>query len=187
VTNPGKRSFLWLGSQALPLAAFLTSSGSLLGQEMRWESIGARFGFNPSGGAAGDFYQAETCAHWVLPWNWHLDSLWRLQTGLDAAGGLLGEHSIEAAIFSAGPTLNVIREKLPLSLEFGISPTVLTRTHFSSKDLGFPFQFTSHAGLNLDVSAHVRLTYRFQHMSNAAIAHPNPGLNLHLLGVSYLF
>ena len=87
----------------------------------------------------------------------------------------------------AGPTLTLKREKFPLSLELGVSPTVLTRTEFTSKDLGFPFQFTTQVGLNLDLSAHIRLTYRFQHMSNADIAQPNPGLNLHVLGLSYLF
>ena len=186
MTHAGKQSSLWFDAKALAVVAFFTATSSLLGEGVQWESVGVRFGFYPSG-AAEDFYQADISANWILPWNWHVNSLWRLQTGLDAVGGLLGEHGLEAAIFSAGPTLTLSREKLPVSLELGVSPTVLTRTRFSSKDLGFPFQFTTHVGLNFDLGGHVRFTYRFQHMSNAAIGHPNPGLNLHLLGVSYLF
>jgi hypothetical protein len=159
---------------------------SLYGQDVRWESVGVRFGFNPDG-AAEDFYQASVCANWLLPWDWRLDSVWHLQTGLDASAGALGQGGREAAMFSAGPTLTLKRDKLPLSLALGVSPTVLTRTEFVSKDLGFPFQFASSGGLNLDLGAHIRLTYRFQHMSNGHIATPNPGLNLHVLGVSYVF
>ena len=65
--------------------------------------------------------------------------------------------------------------------------TGLSRDEFGSKDLGGNFQFTSHAGLNWDFAEHFRVGYRFQHMSNAGLREPNPGLNLHLFAVSYLF
>ncbi len=47
------------------------------------------------------------------------------------------------------------------------------------------FQFTSHVGLNWDFAEHWRLGYRFQHISNADLAKPNPGLNMHLVTLSY--
>jgi hypothetical protein len=49
------------------------------------------------------------------------------------------------------------------------------------------FQFTSHLGVNWDFAPHWRVGYRFQHMSNAGLATPNPGLNLHIFSVSYRF
>ena len=186
MTRAGKCSLVPFNAKALAVMAFLSATSSLLGEAVRWESVGVRFGFFPFA-AAEDFYRAEIAANWMLPWSWHFDSVWRLQTGLDASAGLLGEHDLMGAIVSGGPTLALIRQKLPLSLEVGVSPTVITRTRFTSKDLGFPLQFTTHIGLNLDLGAHVRLISRFQHMSNGAIAHPNPGLNLLLLGVSYRF
>lgn len=64
---------------------------------------------------------------------------------------------------------------------------MLSRHDFGSKDFGELFQFTSHIGLNLDLWEHLRLGYRFQHMSNAGLSGHNPGLNLHMLSMSYLF
>jgi hypothetical protein len=63
----------------------------------------------------------------------------------------------------------------------------LSQSDFGAKDFGVPFQFTSHVGLNWDVTSHWRLGYRFQHMSNAGLDAHNPGLNMHMFGLSYLF
>jgi hypothetical protein len=180
------RLFWCFAVGVLTPGTLLGIGSNAFGEDIRWESMGLRFGFYPNG-AAEDFHQAEVCAKWTLPWGWDLDSVWRLQTKLDTSVGWIGDRGVNAAIATAGPTLCLARQRLPLSFELGVSPTVLTRSAFPSKDLGFPFQFTSYAGLNLDLGSHIRLTYRIQHMSNADIAKPNPGLNLHMLGVSYLF
>jgi hypothetical protein len=37
------------------------------------------------------------------------------------------------------------------------------------------FQFICHLGLNWDFATHWRLSYRYQHMSNADLALENPG------------
>jgi hypothetical protein len=66
-------------------------------------------------------------------------------------------------------------------------PAILSRYDFPSKDFGQFFQFTSHAGINFDVSRRFRLGYRFEHMSNAGFSSPNPGLNLNIFSVGYLF
>ena len=77
--------------------------------------------------------------------------------------------------------------ELPVSLEGGVSPTGLSRSEFGSKDFGTEIQFTSHVGLNWDFATHWRLSYRFQHMSNADLGTKNPGLNLNMLALSYVF
>ena len=79
------------------------------------------------------------------------------------------------------------KRDFPLGLEVGGGPTVLTRLDFRSKDFGDIFQFTSHIGLNFDLTSRVRIGYRFQHMSNGGLSRHNPGLNLHMVGLSYLF
>ena len=133
------------------------------------------------------FSQAEAFVNWNLPWQWKPGADWRLQSRLDASAGWLGRGRSDAALITLGPTL-VLRDKwLPLSLEAGASLTGLSRYEFGSKDLGSLFQFTSHIGLNWDFAEHLRVGYRFQHMSNAGIREPNPGLNLHVFAVSYLF
>ena len=49
------------------------------------------------------------------------------------------------------------------------------------------FQFSNEVGVNWNFAAHWRLSYWFQHMSNAGLAPSNGGLNLHLFGLSYVF
>ena len=150
------------------------------------DSAGARFGFNPNG-AASHIYQAEAFADWQLPWAWELGRSWGLQSQLEGSVGWLGESRVNAALATVGPNLVAGREKSPVSFDAGISLTGLTRYNFPTKDFGMPLQFTSHAGLNFDISGRVRLSYRFEHMSNGSLSRHNPGLNLHTFGLSYLF
>jgi hypothetical protein len=155
-------------------------------EEFRFESTGLRGGLSANGGR-NEFHQLESFANWFLPWGWDLGKEWNLQTRLDSSGGWLGDSSQNAAVFTLGPTVILKQERWPVSLEGGVSPTMLTSYTFENKDLGMYFQFTSHVGLNWDFAKHWRLSYRFQHMSNADLAASNPGLNMHMLGLSYLF
>ncbi|HZR21306.1 MAG TPA: acyloxyacyl hydrolase [Verrucomicrobiae bacterium] len=155
-------------------------------QQFNLESAGGRFGFYPFG-AGSHFYQAEAFADWALPWNWDLGSHWLLRSRFDSSLGWLGEADANAAIGSLGPTLVFARENLPVTFEGGVSATGLSRSDFRDKNFGDLFQFTSHVGLNFDMAARFRLSYRFQHMSNAGLSSHNPGLNMHMFGMSYVF
>ena len=92
-----------------------------------------------------------------------------------------------AALATLGPLLAVGWEGFPISVEGGSGPTILSRSEFETKDFGDPVQFTSHIGLYWDITKHWRAGYRFQHMSNAGISQDNPGINLHMLALSYRF
>lgn len=162
-----------------------TSTGGWA-QNLSWESSGFRFGANP-GGPVHHFRQAEGFANWNLPWDWNLEPRWRLQSRLDFSLGWLGGQGGDAVVGSLGPSLVFKREGLPVSFEGGVSPTLLSRQAFANRDFGVPLQFTSHIGFNVDVWSHFRMGYRFQHMSNAGLSTHNPGLNLHMLQVSYWF
>jgi hypothetical protein len=152
----------------------------------RLESAGARVGGSPTS-RAHNFHMAEATVNWNLPWAWDLGKRWRLQSRLDLAAGWLGDPGANAAIAMIGPSVLVGREKSHFSFEGGVSPTVISETQFGTKDFGIPFQFTSHFGLNWDVTKRLRLGYQFQHMSNACLCQQNPGLNLHVFGAGYLF
>ncbi|HWX19376.1 MAG TPA: acyloxyacyl hydrolase [Candidatus Binatia bacterium] len=149
------------------------------------ESVGARIGGSGTD-RAHDFHQAEAFVNCNLPWKWDLGKDWRLQSRFDLSGGWLADPGRDAAIVTAGPSLLLGKAQFPLSFEGGASPTLISRHEFETKDFGTPFQFTSHLGLNLDWR-HYRVGYRFQHMSNAGISDRNPGLNLHVIALSYLF
>ena len=118
---------------------------------------------------------------------WDLGKEWHLQSRLDLSAGWLGDHGDNAAIGTLGPSLVLSRERLPVSLEGGSARRFSAGTTSVEKDLGTDFQFTSHVGLNWDFAPHWRLGYRFQHMSNAGLASHNPGLNMHMFGLSYVF
>lgn len=133
------------------------------------------------------FNEAQGFVSWNLPWDWDLGKEWYLQTRLDLSAGWLGDDEESAAIGTVGPSLMLGRQRLPLSLDGGISPTILTKHAFGSKDFGSYAQFTSHVGLNWDFAPHWHLSYRFEHMSNANLSEHNPGLNMHVFGLSYRF
>jgi len=151
-----------------------------------FESAGARFGVG-SNESAKDFYEAETFTDINLPWSWSLGRDLRLESRLDIGVGWLDEGGTSAAIVEAGPLLVIIYKQFPLTLAVGSNLTGLSRPKFETKDLGIQFQFTSHIGLNWDFAQHFRLGYRYQHTSNAGLDKINPGLNLHMVGLSYLF
>jgi lipid A 3-O-deacylase len=174
------------------LMCLLAAAGASRAQELRFESAGARFGF-PANASSRGFLEADAFVNWKLPWAWELGREWRLETRLDLSAGWLGSSKRDGGLGEVGPMLTLGHGRFPLGAEAGVEPTVLTRTKFGtgnearSKDFGLPFQFTSHIGLYYDVAKRVRLGYRFQHMSNAGLGSPNPGLTLHVFYASYLF
>ncbi|MGO8930244.1 MAG: acyloxyacyl hydrolase [Limisphaerales bacterium] len=168
------------------IACFFAWAGPGRAEEFRVESVGVRGGISANG-ARNEFHQAEFFGNWNLPWGWDLGKEWHLQSRLDLSAGWLGDSSHNAAVGSLGPTLVLGRAGWPVSLEGGFSPTLLSSYAFESKSLGTDIQFTSHVGLNWDFAAHWRLGYRFQHMSNADLSTVNPGLNMHMFALSYVF
>jgi hypothetical protein len=164
----------------------LAGAGAGRAEGFSLESVGVRGGttayFNGQ-----DFTQVEGFLNVNLPWGWNLGKEWHLQSRLDLSVGWLGGYDNNAVIGSVGPSLVVSRARLPLSFEGGVSPTGMSRNAFGTEEFGTECQFISHVGLNWDFAPHWRVGYRFQHMSNADLAHPNPGLNLHMLALSYIF
>lgn len=143
-------------------------------------------GFYPDGANA-HFYEAEAAANWDMPWSWELGRQWRLKSRADFSAGWLGQSGVNAALLTGGPSLVIFSKASPFSIDAGVSPTILSRYDFPSKNLGEAFQFTSHVGASFDIASRVRVGYRFQHLSNAGLSPHNPGLNLHFFGMSYLF
>jgi hypothetical protein len=178
------KNYFTNAKQILLFASQLFLAGAAHAQSFGLESAGARVGASP--GNAHNFHQAEGFLNFNLPWKWDLGKGWALQTRLDLSAGWLADPGADAALGTLGPAFLLRRSGFPLSFEIGASPTLISEHEFQTKNLGADLQFTSHAGLNFDWG-HVRIGYRFQHMSNGDLAEPNPGLNLHVLSLSYLF
>ena len=150
------------------------------------ESTGLRFGVAPAA-AHVNFHQGEAYADWNLPWKWDLGKKLTLQTGLDFSAGWFGEGAVGSAVIGAGPLLTLRREQFPLHLEAGVNVTGLTRTQFPDKDFGEPLQFATHIGVFWDFQRHFRLGCSFQHMSNAHLSDRNPGINMIMFELGYIF
>ncbi len=178
-----RRSFR-RGVQYFLALVFVVAAWSCPAQDFL--TLGARGGisFNVP---AHRFDQIEGFADFDLPWHWDFFSNWRLQPRADLSAGWLNNQHSSAFIGTAGPLLEVRPGKFPLALEAGTSPTVLSRYRFGGTDFGQRFQFTTHVGLVWYLTDRVSVGCRFQHMSNAGLASPNPGLNLEMRELSYHF
>jgi len=74
-------------------------------------------------------------------------------------------------------------------IEGGVGFHVFTDDKFGDKDFGIPFAFapTGGAGVRFGVDERFELAYRYQHLSNAGLSDSNPGIDFHLLRLSYHF
>jgi hypothetical protein len=175
---------------ALLAAACLFSSRSfaagLSETNFTLESAGARYGL-PANGKARGLQQAEIFSNYDLPWLFDLGAGMSWQSRLDATMGWIGGHGENAFVGTLGPSLVLRRRDLPLDFDVGSSLTLLSTHEWGAVNVGGRFQFTTHAGMDWDFATHWRVGYRFIHMSNAGIAHPNPGLNMHMIAFSFLF
>jgi Lipid A 3-O-deacylase (PagL) len=155
-------------------------------QHFSLESTGARFGFGATEACRG-FRSGEAFLNCNLPVLWEPVTNLFITIRMDFTAGWLGRDGENASMASAGLTLVFRYKDLPFSLEAGSSPALMSAHDFGGLDLGDTFQFTTHAGLNWDITRRWRVGYRYQHTSNAGLANHNPGLNLHSFGLSYLF
>ena len=151
-----------------------------------WQMLGLRAGISDKRNNE-DFEQYEAFAAWKLPWSWDLVSDWNLTTYLEANSGILIGGGQSAFVGSIGPGLYFTGLQDKISIYLGVNPTVISRHEFGDDDLGGPFQFTSHIGIDFNIARHFAVGYRLQHMSNFVFYHPNPGLNLHMLEGAFRF
>ena len=137
--------------------------------------------------AKGRFYEAEAFAGWKMPWCWNFYSDWTLRPYTDLSSGWITGRDADGFIATMGPGAELRFGSFPIFLEGGESPTLLSRYNFGRTDFGQRFQFTSHVSLEWDITKNFTMGFRFQHMSNAGLATPNPGLNIEMLSARLNF
>jgi hypothetical protein len=128
-----------------------------------------------------------------LPW---APAGWRLSPILRATAGYWWSEEDRGSdsLLALGASGLLRWERPPGSsrgpfLELGLGPRLLSETRFADKDFDIPLAFASHLGIGVHAGRDGRLTlsYRFQHLSNAGLGDSNPGINFHLLGLSYRY
>lgn len=75
----------------------------------------------------------------------------------------------------------------PLSWEFGIGMSLVSRKQFAGKNIGSHYQFEDRLGLTypLDDSRRHQLAVRYMHYSNGGLSSDNPGLDFFNLSYAY--
>lgn len=123
---------------------------------------------------------------WFAARGWHLGGYW------DASAGVLHGRSAspinnDVADISVTPTLRYQQSDLASVapyFELGVGAHLWSGVHITQKRLSSTaFQFGDHVGVGIRFGDRgiYDLSYRFQHMSNASIKAPNPGLSIHLV------
>ena len=168
------------------LAAFILFPGSAAASEPDSWQIGGRLGFD-DGRNDENFNQVEVFVTRLLPLPFASGDRLSSAVSLEASAGLLSGANTHGFVGTIGPGLALGLWGERLWLKAGISPTVISQDRYGDEDLGGPVQFTSHIGASVKIYKALSLGYRFQHMSNAGLYRHNPGLNLHVVEVSWRF
>jgi hypothetical protein len=131
------------------------------------------------------FHKYEFFFNWYLPWAWRPKSGWILASRLDFTGAALHAAGTTGFLGSLGPSLAVRKTGWIVGIDLGISPAFLSEDRYGEEDLSGHIQFLSHAGISLFPIRNLSIGYEYQHVSNADIEQPNPGLNMHNIEISY--
>ena len=190
ILNNQKQRILTLTIQVVIPAFFIalfTFTSVARGADENWVEFGARLGYSKDVGGE-NFSQLELATSYRLPKSWMLDGGWILESRIYASAGALRRDGGEtAAIVTIGPGLAWVSPSQQYAIEAGINPTLMSKHEFGEADFGGNFQFTSFVGVNARLGEQVSATVRVQHMSNASIYSPNPGLDQTMLGIYYRF
>ena len=133
----------------------------------------------------GDFRPNPANDGWSWSHYWEANlSYWYLHNKQE--GGVEG-------MYEAGITPNIrVERDQPISwarpfMEAGLGIHLLSRVHIGPRDLSSSFQFGTHIGLGVRFgdSGQWELAWRLEHLSNADLQQPNPGINFSMVRLGY--
>lgn len=70
-------------------------------------------------------------------------------------------------------------------LEFGIGAHVLSEDRIADRVLSSTYHFGSHVGIGLQWGEGADMTLRYQHLSNASLETPNPGIDFAIVRLAF--
>jgi hypothetical protein len=135
------------------------------------------------------FSQYDLFASYGLPWSWQWGQAVQVDTNLTTVLGVLdgGGDTGMAASLGFEFVFGSAAGRCPFELRAGSALTYLGKERFGDEDFGGPFQFTHHISLYYWFLQNLSVVARVQHMSNGGMYHENPGLNMAVLALVYLF
>ncbi len=171
-------------SLMLALSLAFVVSGLSSAKDTKFIAVGFRAGVSAVERDE-DFEQYEIFASYGLPWCQKRPRNWIVRTRLNATAGAIRGGAETGFISSVGPGIILSNTGDQISLDIGSRATFLSRSRFGRQTLGGRFHFTSYIGIAFQLGRNLGIGYRYQHMSNAGINKRNPGLNMHMFGISY--
>ena len=160
------------------------------------DSMSVELGTSDSSNASVDLVRLGVQWNWAkrfdLGPNWHVGGFWDL-----SAGYWNNDSRRRTSSGLADVGFTPVLRLQPTNpggfapyLEAGSGAHLLSKSSVSDeRRLGTLFQFGSHLGVGVRFGTKQAfdLAYRYQHVSNASIKHPNDGINFHLLRLQYHF
>ena len=163
---------------------------------LTWNSAAlAVDGFAFEAGWATNTDMARIGAQWQWPQRWfqgdsrHLGGYWDVSVAEWERDHRPGERAYLTE-FGVTPVFRLQANNLRgIYLEGGIGAHLLSETRLGDKNFSTSFQFGNHLGFGYRFGARgaYDLGYRYQHLSNGAIKHPNDGINFQQIRLQYWF
>ena len=158
--------------------------------EPGWNEVGVRIGYQANHNHE-YFRQYEAFAAYGLPWKWRSASGWGLTPEVNVSLGALENGEETGFIGALGTAVALDKQGYGITTDLGINFDILGKRYFSRLDFGSTLQFGAYIGINYRFDNGIKIGYRLQHLSNGHIFYPedtpNPGLDMHMFGISYVF
>lgn len=152
-----------------------------------WKNVGIRAGISAKQKHE-FFHQYEVFTAYGLPWDWRAASGWGVALQINAAAGALHGGRETGFIGTLGPGIVLDKAGKGLALDLGPNVCLMSQRAYGQQDFNGRFLFMAHVGLTYRFDSGPGVGYRFQHMSNGGIyGGGNPGLDLHMIGLSWNF
>lgn len=158
--------------------------------ESGWNEAGVRIGIQASPRRI-YFRQYDVFTEYGLPWEWRGSSSWGLTQHVTASLGVLNHGKDSGFIGSVGTEIILDKHGPGFSADLGINTNLLNKRHIGIMDFGSILQFGAYLGINYRFANNLKIGYRLQHISNGHIFYPednpNPGIDMHMIGLSTVF
>ncbi|MDO9308397.1 MAG: acyloxyacyl hydrolase [Deltaproteobacteria bacterium] len=155
-----------------------------------WREAGVRMGLQ-AGPKREYFHLYEAFGVYGLPWDWRAASGWGVSPQLSTSAGALVGGQETGFIGSIGTGLVFDKNGKGGAVEAGLNIDLLDKRQFGHQDFGSVLLWGAYIGLSYRFASGLGVGYRLQHLSNNRILYsskiPNPGADLHMIGVSWHF